>query len=94
MRKQVLITKGTAVDPQTFYIPPNCSIVVDGNLATNTIPVYHVGINGTDLTVATVNGEAFVFSSTNTSFSNFTPTHLKFDKGITTNAVGLLLIIM
>jgi len=94
MRKKVLIAKTTGAVALNEYIPPNCTIVIDGDLGTNTIPVYHIGAVATDLTPETSNGENFVFSATNTSFSNFTPSHLKIDKGITTNAVGLLMIIM
>lgn len=94
MRKIPLIAKGTGAAAYSGHIPHNCTIVVDGNLGINTIPVYHIGLVETDLTPATSNGEVFVFSSTNTSFSNFTPTHLKIDKGVTTNPVGIFMIIM
>jgi hypothetical protein len=97
MRKQVLIPKATAavVAPAgDFYIPANVTIAVDGSLASNTIPIHYIGANGTDLTPVTDSDGEILLSATKTGFSVFTPCHIRIGKGITTNAVGINMIIM
>jgi hypothetical protein len=90
-----VIPKQTAASTETRSIGKGSvpvSIQVDGDLASDTIAVNLLGINGTDATAYKVDGTAFTFSTDNTILTFYGPCDVQFVKGITTNAVGLKMV--
>jgi hypothetical protein len=90
-----IIPKQTAAKTETRSIASDSvpvSVQVDGDLASETIAVNLIGINGTDTTAYTVDGTTYTFSADNTILTFYGPCDVQFVKGVTTNAVGLKLV--
>ncbi len=77
----------------TVTLSPGDSIVVDGDLATETIAIKHVGLNSYDMTTAyDNNGNAIVLTSTKTAFVALGYMYIQIQKPTTTNPVGVLVL--
>jgi len=93
MRKTLIPKQPAAATVAPFEITKESvpyTLQIDGDLAANTIPVYAIGINGSDTTVATdENGDAIVFSTSKIWHTFHGPAYISVVKGVTANAVGL-----
>ena len=92
--KLQLIAKAAGAGSKSLVLPKGTSIFVDGTLTTETITVEYVGLDDSTTTPAYDEyGQALVLSVSRTDLVLSATAHVKFTKGVTTNAVGVYAIL-
>ena len=67
----------------------HATVVVSGDLGSDTIPIMYVGSDGTFTQAYDKEGTALVLSQSNPAISIEDPMHIRAAKGATTNAIGV-----
>ena len=87
-----IVTKGTTAKTVDFEFWPQhigCTLIVSGDLGSDTIPVTFIGSDGTATDAYDRDEAAMVLSSTRPAIPIFSAMKLRIAKPITSNSVGV-----